>query len=217
MDLKPSDFSVTYPWSSVVNKTEHEIVALNIMKILVRTGNVFRELSWEEYSEERKKDNEFTMMELESFNAVIKYCRSGDTAVLFSERWNDPSIWVSQQEISGRGTLRIDTQPDFGDGNGVTDTVRRIRILWDNQPCILSFNYNADGAIDFISLMTERGIKINLEDMDDEADQELEDICRGSLIKQGALKRSLMDRLEKKSEDVSLENRPRKINWRGNE
>ena len=53
--LKPSDFT-NFPYDSVFHNTEREMVARNIMVILVRTGNTWRELSWEEYLQERIKE-----------------------------------------------------------------------------------------------------------------------------------------------------------------
>ena len=55
----PSDFKV-FPWSSVSKNSETETIAQNIMIILSRTGNEFRELSWDEYKEERLKDGGFS-------------------------------------------------------------------------------------------------------------------------------------------------------------
>lgn len=85
---KPSDFAREYPWSSVKRNAESETIALNIMKILERTGDEFRELTWDEYKTERKKDGNFTESEKEFFDDVIDYCKSADTAKLFSKTWN---------------------------------------------------------------------------------------------------------------------------------
>jgi hypothetical protein len=82
----PSDFT-EYPWSSVMKKTECEVVAVNIMKILKRTGNAFRPLSWEEYQEEREKDGNFTIRENRYFNDVIGYCGNAESAATFSKTW----------------------------------------------------------------------------------------------------------------------------------
>ena len=84
--MKPSDFT-SYPWSSVLQNPESEIVAQNIMKVLKRTGDVFKPLSWEEYKEERMKDGGFSTTEKYYFDKVIDYCKSADTAVLFSKEW----------------------------------------------------------------------------------------------------------------------------------
>lgn len=86
MKNKPSDF-INHPFASVLNKTEHEMVARNIMVILKRTGNEFRPLSWEQYKTERLKDGSFTTMEKVSFDKVIDYCISAQTAKLFSKSW----------------------------------------------------------------------------------------------------------------------------------
>jgi len=50
MSMKtPKDFRI-FPSSSVLQKCEAETVAANIMVILYRTGNTFREITWEENS-----------------------------------------------------------------------------------------------------------------------------------------------------------------------
>ena len=42
---------------SNARKSELESIADNVLKILIRTGNTFRNVSKKEYLEERKKDN----------------------------------------------------------------------------------------------------------------------------------------------------------------
>lgn len=82
----PSNFTVQ-PIASVLRKSEAETIARNIMVILERTGNTFRNLSWEEYKEERLKDGHFTESEKKYFDQVIDYCASAETARLFSPAW----------------------------------------------------------------------------------------------------------------------------------
>ena len=84
--MNPSDFT-EYPWSSVKQNNESETIACNIMRILKRTGDTFRSLSWEEYKEERLKDGSFTESERRYFDDVIDYCTSPETARLFSPTW----------------------------------------------------------------------------------------------------------------------------------
>lgn len=84
--MKPSDFK-KFPFSSVLQNTESEIVAMNIMVILRRTGDAFRPLSWGEYKTERMKDGHYTDTEKGCFDSVIKYLKSADTAILFSKSW----------------------------------------------------------------------------------------------------------------------------------
>lgn len=86
---KPSDFIKTFPMDSITQSWESERVALNIMVILSRTGDQFRELTWEEYKEEREKGDEFSGLEKRHFDGVIDYFKSADTVVLFSESWKD--------------------------------------------------------------------------------------------------------------------------------
>ena len=83
---KPFDFT-NNPFNSVLQNSEAETIARNIMIILGRTGNKFRKLSWNEYVIERKKDGNFTEKEKEYFNKVIDYCLSSRTAKLFSSAW----------------------------------------------------------------------------------------------------------------------------------
>lgn len=85
-ELKPSNFT-KHPWSSVLGNSESENIACNIMVILKRTGNEFRPLEWEEYKAERLKDGHFSEIEKKYFDDVIPYCKSADTAVLFSKSW----------------------------------------------------------------------------------------------------------------------------------
>lgn len=84
--LKPSDFT-DYPWDSVKQQAEYEIVAQNIMKIKKRLGNEWTKLSWEQYKEERLKDAHFTGEEYGLFNEVIEYCESPEAAAKFSKAW----------------------------------------------------------------------------------------------------------------------------------
>ena len=91
MKTKPSDF-ITYPWNSVMQNSECETIARNIMIILKRTGNTFRKLSWKEYKEERIKDKKtdssyFSDGEEKYFDKVIDYCQSVEKAKTFSSSW----------------------------------------------------------------------------------------------------------------------------------
>ena len=84
----PKDFR-GHPYDSVLQKMEAEIVARNIMVILARTGNVFRELTWGEYKAERTKDGELGGLWKEKlyFGKVLPYCVSPEMAVKFSLHW----------------------------------------------------------------------------------------------------------------------------------
>lgn len=85
--MKPSNF-LKHPYDSVLQHTEDEVVARNIMVILNRTGNIFRDLSWDEYKQERLKDENFSHLEQTSFNKVIKYCQTATDAKKFSKVWD---------------------------------------------------------------------------------------------------------------------------------
>jgi len=60
--FRPCDFK-NEPMMSVLKSDLAEVVARNIMVILCRTGNVFRELTFEEYKTERLKGGHFTIKE----------------------------------------------------------------------------------------------------------------------------------------------------------
>jgi len=87
MAKTPATFCMKHPWGSVLQNSESETVAKNIMVILERTGNKFRKLTWDEYKSERQKDSNFTEGEKHYFDKVIGYCKSADTAKLFSKEW----------------------------------------------------------------------------------------------------------------------------------
>lgn len=83
----PKDFC-TYPWGSVLESSECEFIALNVMRILNRTQGIFRPLNFEEYKFERLLDGKFSESEKYYFDKIISYCKSEDTAKLFSPEWN---------------------------------------------------------------------------------------------------------------------------------
>ena len=84
---QPSNFQKK-PWSSVCQSSEAETIALNIIVILKRTGDNWRELSWDEYTTERKKDGNFSSSEKKYFDQVVGYTVSAQTARLFSKTWS---------------------------------------------------------------------------------------------------------------------------------
>ncbi len=85
----PNHFQNKSSMASVFQKREHEIIASNIMTILARTENSFRDLSWEEYKSERLKDSNFSENEKYYFNEVIPYFKSEDTVRLFCPGWKN--------------------------------------------------------------------------------------------------------------------------------
>jgi hypothetical protein len=87
MKTKPSDYN-TYPWNSIIRKSEAETIAMNIMVILKRTGDTFRELDYQEYKQERLKDGNYSDEEKFWFDKVIKYCKSSEMAARFSAKWS---------------------------------------------------------------------------------------------------------------------------------
>lgn len=87
--MKPADFK-THPWSSITGKSEAETVARNIMIILARNGNEWRELPWDEYELERMKDHATARdmnLEIPYFSQVLPFTMSEAAAREFSPTW----------------------------------------------------------------------------------------------------------------------------------
>ena len=86
--MKPGNFSFRC-WNSIFERMEPEVIAANIMTILKRTGNEWRQLSWEEYKEERLKDGNFTEGERKYFDMVLSYTVSADKAKMVGADWRN--------------------------------------------------------------------------------------------------------------------------------
>jgi hypothetical protein len=86
--MNPSDY-ITMPFNSRLQKAEAEIVALNIIKILSRSGDAWRKLTWFEYKDERLKDRHFYESELAYFNQVVPWTDSAVKAANFSPVWSN--------------------------------------------------------------------------------------------------------------------------------
>ena len=71
--MKPSDFAKSSP-SCGFGKAEPEWVAQRIMTVLARTGDVFREMTKEEYLRERKKDGNSTFLDERYFEFAWPHC-----------------------------------------------------------------------------------------------------------------------------------------------
>lgn len=90
--MNPSNFK-SKPMNSVKQKSETETIARNIMVILSRTGDEWREVSWDEYKAERLKDGEFSeWAERPHFEAAIPYTTSEANARRFSPVWDSVQI-----------------------------------------------------------------------------------------------------------------------------
>jgi hypothetical protein len=85
-ELRPKDFTCE-PWDSVLRNKESEIIARNIMKILARTGNTFRPITWEEYVIKRKEDTTECTDSESTFYQVVVYCTCAEQAIKFSPDW----------------------------------------------------------------------------------------------------------------------------------
>lgn len=86
--MKPSNFT-DFPMDSETQNTETEILARNIMKILKRTGDTWRQLSLDEYIAERKKDGGFSRMEEHYFEKALPYTINEKNAKSFSKNWGN--------------------------------------------------------------------------------------------------------------------------------
>ena len=90
--MTPSLFTEK-PWGSTLQNHESEVVARNIMIILERTGNTFRELTWDEYKSERMKDNDFSEKEKSYFEKVAYLANGNKQHIInFSPSWKDAYI-----------------------------------------------------------------------------------------------------------------------------
>lgn len=85
--MKPSDFVKVSNMGSIFQNHEAEVVAANVMKILSRTGDNFRLMSWTEYRTEREKDGDFTTREQRFFEDVAEYCANSHGAAAFAPGW----------------------------------------------------------------------------------------------------------------------------------
>ncbi len=87
--MNPSIFN-EYPWGSMLQNHQSEVVAQHIMDILARSGDVFRDLAWDEYIVWRLKDGNFSEFEKQYFDNVIYLAKGEKTQVLnFSKTWKD--------------------------------------------------------------------------------------------------------------------------------
>ncbi len=102
-DLTPAKFTTRKPMGSVLQKSEAETVALNIMTILKRTGDKWRKLSWDEYVKERVLDGASqtdlnspvdykTGSEKMFFEQVVPYTVDADSAAAFSDSWKFKTV-----------------------------------------------------------------------------------------------------------------------------
>lgn len=73
------------PFSSILQKSEAETIARNVMVIRDRLGKW--ELTAEEYQREREKDGSFTLGELGYFKEVAPLIRDSVGAMNFCETW----------------------------------------------------------------------------------------------------------------------------------
>ena len=87
----PSDF-LLHPFNPILKDFKYERVARNIMVILARTCDTWRDLSWEEYVKEHQKDINksnwsWILAEKDYFDVVTPSCKTAELAKRFCSTW----------------------------------------------------------------------------------------------------------------------------------
>ena len=85
----PSDF-LQHPFNSILKDLKYERAARNVMVILARTSDAWRDLSWEEYVKEHQKDvDELSLILAEKgyFDIVTPFCKTAELAKKFCPTW----------------------------------------------------------------------------------------------------------------------------------
>ena len=88
--MKPSRLKKQFPFGSITQNTETEIVAMNVVKILSSRGDTFRLLTWEEYVESRKADGATEwdcQIEHRYFEVAAPYLETAKKAATFQYQW----------------------------------------------------------------------------------------------------------------------------------
>lgn len=89
MNKKPSNY-LGYAMGSILQNSESETIARNIMVVLSKMGDTFKELTFEQYSEARRADGASErdmMLEKPYFEKVSPHCVSAETADAFCKGW----------------------------------------------------------------------------------------------------------------------------------
>lgn len=100
--MNPSGFRAQ-PMNSVKGSFEHETIARSIMVILARTGDMWRQLGWNEYEAERLKDKGFSRREQSYFNDVVGFTESEQVARLFSPVWKTATEARADTDANAEG------------------------------------------------------------------------------------------------------------------
>lgn len=82
----PSAFT-QWPWSSMLQDSDAEQIAVNIMVILKRTGDTWRPLPAEEYRAQREKDGGFSQREAQWFERLAPLVATEELARTLSADW----------------------------------------------------------------------------------------------------------------------------------
>lgn len=88
--MKPSLLKKQFPFGSIAQKTETEVIAMNVVKIPSNRGDVFRLLTWEEYVEQRKADGATDydcQIERRYFEVAAPYLETAEKAATFQYQW----------------------------------------------------------------------------------------------------------------------------------
>jgi len=88
--LKPSNFAKVHPWDSVFQNSENESLACSIMRTKVSKGDNWDITEYQDYKDYRKSlGPDYDCAGEKEFEKVNAYCKSQDTAVLFSKSWKE--------------------------------------------------------------------------------------------------------------------------------
>jgi hypothetical protein len=96
--MKPSDICTIFPLGSITKNSESEILALNIINILARTGDKWRLLTFDEYFKERNLDGKYEAEERDLFEKVVHYTISPLRASSFCKAWLEKLEIVAANE-----------------------------------------------------------------------------------------------------------------------
>lgn len=107
MNLKPSHFT-SFPYSSTLQNSESETIALNIQIIRSQTGDEWpkdpkdadeREANWGVYKARRiSHGNDFTQSEREYFDRVYPLVSDPISAIAFAPKWAADAKRATKQQ-----------------------------------------------------------------------------------------------------------------------
>lgn len=86
--MKPSDLVGIFPFASIMQKSECETIAKNIIVIQSRIDNKFQLIDWDTYYVHRRKDGEFSDGEKKFYEMVAHLLTTEELVRKFSKYWN---------------------------------------------------------------------------------------------------------------------------------